>query len=133
MFCGKTYKTMKIGRKCISTKSQTRFKEVRSNSRVATNSLGNLTNIGGSLFADTGNGVDAADSLCQKRVGDQLADLSRLCGHCEDLLVRYPPFVDTGNDGQGPLRRWVGLATEYDAIWIQKTFNHIAFGDELGI
>ena len=68
----KVHKRKDIFLEARTTKSYTSFQKFRSETRIESDSSGDLVDVGTGLLADGADGVDAADSLSKHGVCDEL-------------------------------------------------------------
>jgi hypothetical protein len=136
---GKTHSLSKVDKvenillEATATETDTSHQELVTNTGVNTNGTGNLVNIGTSLLANGGDGVDGRDTLSQHRVGNELGELRRPNVGGQNALARDPGVVDLGESLSSSLTGGGRSGTDKDAVRVEKIVDGGTGSQELGV
>lgn len=107
--------------------------ELAAETRVRTDSAGDLSDIGADLLADGGDGVDGGDSLGEEAVGGQLGELGGPDVGGDDALARHPAVVEVNHDLEGGETVGGLLGAEEDTRGLEKIVDGGTLSEELGV
>lgn len=108
-----------------------RLEELGTHSRVLTDSVGDLVNVGASSLANGREGVNRGNSLSQHGVGSELGKLRRPKADGQNSLLRNPVGVDA-RKSLASIDTLFGLErTNKNSVRVEKIGDSGTLGKEL--
>lgn len=116
-----------------ATETDTSHQELVSDTGIDTDSASDLIDISAGLLANSGDGVDAGNTLSKHGVGNQLGELRRPDIGGQDALPGNPGSVNVDKGLGGLLARGSGSGTDKDSVGVEQIVDGGTGSQELGV